>query len=146
MIAPRTSRRSMFSGAALAVFSTVADAAQLAHHHERQPTASASHPDAELIALCEQHSVNRDALNNGPGTMNEDEPEWLAYRASLEAISGAKPQTMAGLVAKAHAAKGEARNPDGTESFDLYPVCDWTWDLADDLLRLALHRQRGKIA
>ena len=117
---PTASRRSIFAGAALAVLPV--------------PTQD---PDAALIALCEQHSINREALNNGTKTLDDNEPEWLAYRASLDGISAAKPLTMGGLLAKARAAKAEALNLDGTDSFDLFPVCDWTWDLANDLLRLA---------
>jgi hypothetical protein len=40
------------------------------------------------------------------------------------------------MVAKARAAKAEARNSNGTESPSNCPAENWAWDLVNDLLRL----------
>jgi hypothetical protein len=91
------------------------------------------HPDAELIATCERHSALTDAAN---AEEIEDGPAWLAYSASRDAISEAQPQTLAGMRAKALAAKSDARTPDGSENPDGTMAETWAWDLVNDLLRL----------
>jgi hypothetical protein len=91
--------------------------------------------EAELIRICAEHIVNRDAYNASPGLMDfEVDPLWHAYRRTHDAISAAKPQTLAGLVAKARATKGEATNSDGIE--EPHDAADWAFDLVNDLIRL----------
>ena len=93
--------------------------------------------DAELIRICAEHIVNRDAYNNNPtcGALPyEEDPLWLAYERTLIAVSEAEPKTLAGLAAKARATKAEATHPDGTEAPE--DEIDWAWDLVNDLIRL----------
>lgn len=90
-------------------------------------------PDAALIAACANHprvteAYNADAADEGP--------LWDAYVASRDAISDARPATLAGLLAKARAAKFEARMLDGHESPDGSMAAIWSWDIVNDLLRL----------
>ena len=93
------------------------------------------HPDAELIRLCAQHVVNMDAYNHDAGDLDaEDCPLWLAYASTRDAISNARPQTMDGFLAKARAAKAEARTPGGEENPENCPAARWAWDLVNDLL------------
>jgi hypothetical protein len=95
------------------------------------------HPDAELIRICGEHRA-RIAAANDFGTGEDDCPLWLAYERSRDAITAAKPQTMAGLIAKARAAKAEATDFDGVEmshgSGTMGEI--WAWDLVNDLVRL----------
>ncbi len=99
-------------------------------------------PDADLIALCAQHIVNLRAFNDSPAMdtigYDYDDPLWDAYEATRDAISDAKPQTFAGLVAVAQAAMAEA-GPDRQDPDDrLFHGMDeqWSWNLLCDLLRL----------
>jgi hypothetical protein len=94
-----------------------------------------AHPDAELIALCERHRIDRDAVNADAGDMDDDDPVWLAYVSTRDFISDARPQTMVGVLAKARAAKASARMPDGSESVDGMAY-EWAWEVVGDLLRL----------
>jgi hypothetical protein len=66
----------------------------------------------------------------------EDCPRWLDYERSRDAIHAVVPVTLAGMVAKARAAKIEARNVNGTENPEGSPAETWAWDLVNDLLRL----------
>lgn len=94
-------------------------------------------PDADLVQICAQHIANRDAYNRDGGRLElEADPLWLAYERTRDAIDNASPQTMAGLVAKARAAKAEARRLDGTEEPEGTVAAAWAFDLANDLLRL----------
>ena len=61
---------------------------------------------------------------------------WQAYARSRDAIRDAEPQTMDGLVAKARAAKAEARIGNGFDKPEGTPAEYWAWDLVNDLLRL----------
>ncbi len=70
------------------------------------PEADASSPDAELIRVCAQHCINMDAFNNGEEGF--DGPLWAAYRHTRDFITASKPQTLAGVLAKARAARHEA--------------------------------------
>ena len=101
------------------------------------PAGAAPGPDAALIRLCAEHVANMDAYNASPGILElEDDPLWAAYEETRNAIRDARPQTMAGMLAKARAAKAEARRSDGTEEPEGCPAADWAFDLVNDLLRL----------
>ncbi|MFT8246611.1 hypothetical protein [Roseomonas sp. BN140053] len=94
-------------------------------------------PDAELIRICAEHPAKLAALHAAPDSEPDDGPTWQAYERSCEAINAAVPQTLAGMIAKAQAAKveqlgiGYTTNPEGTLA------APWSWDLLHDLLRLA---------
>jgi hypothetical protein len=90
------------------------------------------HPDAALIALGQADPGLVDALNSDDRDCDASNPRWVAYEASRNAISTARPQTLAGMRAKALAAKAEALMPDGSESCDGTTAGVW----ASDLLRL----------
>ena len=92
-------------------------------------------PDAELIALCVRHPALIAAVNASPLDFDAC-PAWQAYEVSRDAIHDAQPQTLAGMRAKALAAKAEARRPDRTEDPDGTAAAFWSWDLVNDLLRL----------
>jgi hypothetical protein len=92
--------------------------------------------DADLTRICAEHVVNIDAYNrsggNGPDLAVD--PLWLAYERTRNAIRDAKPRTLEGMLAKARAAKAEARQLDGTEDPNGTPAEGWAWDLVNDLL------------
>ena len=120
----RSTRRAMLLGAA--VLPGAAAAA---------PLVSTPNPDAELIALCARHPALIDAVNASPLDFDAC-PAWQAYEVSRDAIHDACPVTLAGMRAKALAAKAEARCPDGSEEYRSSPAGSWSWDLVNDLLRL----------
>lgn len=99
---------------------------------------SPDHPDATLIRTCAEHVVNMATYNRdgGLGPMGEPDPLWDAYERTRDAISEAKPFTLAGMQAKARAAKAEAMasRTDGEESPEGTPAADWAWHLVNDLL------------
>lgn len=95
-----------------------------------------SSSDADLIAVCADHPRVTEAFNQCHVDSGDDNPFWLAYCRSRDAISDAKPATLAGLLAKAKAAKFEARMPDGHESPDGGMGETWAWDIVNDLLRI----------
>jgi hypothetical protein len=97
------------------------------------PAEVLTHPDAELIRLCAEHPRLIAAYD---GDDDEDGSAWAAYERSRNAIAAARPQTVFGMVAKARAAKAEARCLDGIERPNNCPAADWAWDLVNDLLRL----------
>ena len=98
-------------------------------------TVQAVHPDAELIRLCAQHIVNLEAFNQDGGDLEpEDDPLAVAYVSTLEAICAAKVHTVDGMIAKARAAKAEARQLDGTDGPSNTPAAAWAWDILNDLL------------
>jgi hypothetical protein len=96
---------------------------------------AAEHHDADLIRICAEHVVNMDAYNrSGAQLPLDDDPLWLAYERTRDAIHGAKPKTIEGMLAKARAAKAEARGLDGSENPECTPAAYWAWDLVNDLL------------
>jgi hypothetical protein len=105
-----------------------------AEHLSRLAVTSA---DAELIALCDRHIANHHAYNNSDPKLNSDDnPLWPVYEATRDALDEAKPMTLAGLVAKARAAKVEAWSPTGHENYAGGRPREWSWDLVNDLLRI----------
>ena len=121
----RSTRRAMLLGAAVLPGAAAA-----------VPLVSIPNPDAELIALCSRHPGLIAAFNTSNGDWSDNDPAWAAYAASRDAIHDAQPQTLAGMRAKALAAKAEALRPDGTEDPDGTAAAFWSWDLVNDLLRL----------
>jgi hypothetical protein len=100
----------------------------------------AASPDADLIRICDAHAALMDAVNNDPRDSDED-PNWPAYEQSFRAISATQPKTLEGMMAKARAAKAEARRPDGTEEHRGTTGEVWARDLVNDLLAIG-----GKVA
>ncbi|TPG41933.1 hypothetical protein EAH89_28210 [Roseomonas nepalensis] len=131
------SRRTLLGGlAALAATPAAALMAPPLTYAEATPgRRSSPHPDAELIRICAEHPARLQAVNHG-SEEGEDGPIWQAYAQSRDAIHAAVPVTLAGVVAKARAAKAEALNADGTESPNDTPAGTWAWELLNDLLRL----------
>jgi hypothetical protein len=101
----------------------------------KQATTTAN-PDAQLIALCERHLANMAALDANPSDWEESNPALTAYDSTRDAITSARAQTLAGMVAIAGAAKAEAAMPDGAEMFDCTMGGVWAWNIMNDLLRL----------
>jgi hypothetical protein len=131
---PKPPRRGFLAAvSALASVSVPALAAEGARRTHPLPARRPS-PDAELIRICEGHKAVVEALQHC--NCLKDCPRWQAYERSRDAIHAAVPVTLAGMVAKARAAKIEARNSDGTENPDGCPAENWAWDLVNDLLRL----------
>jgi hypothetical protein len=123
------SRRDAFTG-----FSAAAILAGMTVPVIAEPAAGA---DADLIRLCAEHAANMDAYNRDCSDLEpEDNALWAAYERTRDAISKAVPQTVEGMMAKARAAKAEAREPTGGENPQGCPAADWAWDLVNDLLRL----------
>lgn len=123
--------------ALLALSGAVANAGERPGAGTFQPDLGQGQPDAALIALCAEVTIQRDRFNT-EGTLDSDEcPIWAAYTAAADAISDAKPQTMAGLVAKARAAKLESLDARGEEEPAGTMAERWAWDLVDDLIRLS---------
>jgi hypothetical protein len=77
----RSSRRALFAGAAVlpVMAAAVAAAAPLA---SPEPI----NPDADLIALCGRHAGLIAAFNACEQDSGDDNPEWVAYKASMDAI------------------------------------------------------------
>lgn len=128
---PRTPSRRLLLTGATALASIAASMSASA-----APAAVGPSPDAALIALCAAHPALIDAYNTCDGPSEAEEAAWDAYAASRDAIDDARPVTLAGMRAKALAAKAEARGPDGSESPGNGPAENWAWDLVNDLLRL----------
>ena len=89
-----------------------------------------------MIPFCEQHIRNMAAITVGEDIRDED-PRWAAFDKTKEAISAARPRTLAGMVAKAKVAKLVAAGSNGTEDPCNTVAEDWAWDLVNDLVRLA---------
>jgi predicted outer membrane protein len=87
--------------------------------------------DTALIATCKQHIANHRAFNTAfddPSTQEGDkEVLGSRYDQTRDAISDSEPRTLAGIYAKARAAKVEARSMGEV----------WAWDIVNDLLRIA---------
>ena len=109
----------------------------------REPmiTVAPDHPDAWLVALCAGHIENLAAVNGGEGNTDimadlGDDPGYIRYRESCDAINLVEPKTRIGMVAKALAAKAEAW--DGVAKIE--DPCGgalaeaWAWQLVNDLL------------
>jgi hypothetical protein len=92
--------------------------------------------DAELIRLCDQHIVDMDTFNQHKGATRAHEKLGRAYDRSLDAISQAMPLTIAGIVAKARAAKHQATGPNGEEETGGSVAEQWALQIVDDLLRV----------
>ena len=60
------------------------------------PVIAPGNPDAELIRVCNEHVTNLHASNASSIDTDED-PLWDAYERTRDAISGAKPRTLAGM-------------------------------------------------
>ncbi|WP_043839332.1 hypothetical protein [Muricoccus aerilatus] len=95
--------------------------------------ATAHNPDAELIRLCDAHPTLLAELKT-EGAGHGYCRRWQAYERNRDAISAAVPMTMAGIVAKALAARAEARGSDETVHGTVAEL--WAWDLVKDLVRL----------
>lgn len=93
-------------------------------------------PDHDLIRRCADHLACMAAVRAAPEE-EEDGPAWSAYESNRDAISAAQPQTLAGLIAKARAAKLEATFWDSFENIHDTMAEPWAWDLVNALLRLA---------
>ena len=65
--------------------------------------------DADLIRICREHPA---VVKAASGT-DDNDPTWDAYDASRNAITDAKPQTLAGVIAKARIAGRGAQRRDG---------------------------------
>ena len=98
--------------------------------------AANGNPDHDLIRRCADHLACLAAVKAAPDE-EEDGPAWLAYESNRDAISAAQPQTLAGLTAKARAAKLEATFWDSFENIHDTMAEPWAWDLVNALLRLA---------
>ena len=92
-------RRNLLAGVAGAVALPLAKVAA-------QPAAGV---DADLIRLCAEHVVNIETSNRDGGLLDLDQdPLWITYERTRDAISAATPRTLEGMLAKARAAKAEA--------------------------------------
>ena len=98
--------------------------------------AANGNPDHDLIRRCAEHPACMAAVKAAPDE-EEDGPAWHAYERNRDAISAAQPQTLAGLIAKARAAKLEATFWDSFENIHDTMAEPWAWDLVNALLRLA---------
>lgn len=96
----------------------------------------AAGPDDDLIRFCAEHVRYMAAVKAAPDE-EEDGPAWQAYERNRDAISAAQPQTLAGMIAKARAAKLEAGFWDTSENIHGTMAEPWAWDLVNSLLRLA---------
>jgi hypothetical protein len=137
MSAPKTPRRAVLGGSILALagvdcFMAGGLGAAIAEHSH-----DIDHPDAALIAACEQHLLNTRAFNSHNEQGPEHERLWAAYEATRDLISDAVPLTMAGVLAKARAAAGEARGLEGQEQWGGSMGEGWAYDIVKDLLRLS---------
>jgi hypothetical protein len=90
----------------------------------------------DLAQLCAQHIAHRQALLACPQDP-ENSPHWALYAATSDAISMARPATLAELAAKAGAAKHEALTANGREDIRNGSAVEWAWDLVNDLIRLS---------
>ena len=100
------------------------------------PTTRIDGPDTDLIRLCAEHPKHMAAVKDAPDE-EEDGPAWRAYEENRDAISAITPQTLAGMIAKARAAKLEAGFWDRYENIHGTMAEPWAWDLVNSLLQLA---------
>ncbi len=97
--------------------------------------------DADLIRLCEENLAAVKAFNRSTAEIDSNcdgSPLWDTYLRTQEAIVALPPQGLAGVVAKARLALGEAQeaNPFDEESWEHGPAGSWARDVVHDLLRL----------
>lgn len=96
----------------------------------------ASHPDAALIAACAALPGLIADLNTR-ADWDDDACPWRArYDAALDIIGEAEPQTLAGWLAKAEAARIESLDLAGEESPEDTLSAQWAWSLMHDMRRL----------
>ena len=91
--------------------------------------------DEEPVRLSAQYIINMQALENCPLDADES-PFRPPYAATSDAISKARPMTLAGLASKARTAKREAFVQGGEENVCNGSALEWAWDLVNDLIRL----------
>ncbi len=91
------------------------------------------HPDADLIAACAIYPDRLDAFNNSD---EWDGPDQAALDEVTAIIENARPSTVAGMVAKAKAARAEAAGGGGWES-SRNDADAWARHLVDCLIGLA---------
>ena len=93
------------------------------------------HPDADLIRICAEHVVTMNTFN---ASVSDAHADLLLtdYERTRNAITETKPRTLAGMQAKARAAKAEAlpSRADGNECPEGTPAETWAWQLVNDLL------------
>lgn len=94
--------------------------------------------DAGLLVACQRYAAARQAIRDADDLPDED-PRWDAYDAARDAISDARPLTIAGVLAKARAAMLDATDAEGFETADSGGAMfdEWAGDIVRDLLRLA---------
>lgn len=99
-----------------------------------QAAKASTNPDADLFQLYTDHARNHAAVNamDAPDWEDEQNPLWLTYTASYKATRDSKPQTMAGVLAKARLAELEDCVPGADEDSR-----DWAGIVVRDLLALA---------
>lgn len=103
--------------------------------------AAAASPDAELVSLCEQHVANLRVMYAMPilGDEPEPHPVWQTHSRTMRAISDARPRTMTGVLAKAHAAICDGAVDellDGEHDSFGFNAHAGAWDLLQDLARI----------
>ena len=89
--------------------------------------------------MCDAH-VGKLAAANAPGDKSDGGPEDLAYSASVDFINDTKATTLAGLLAKARAAKAEAAafySDSDEEHWQNCPAENWAPDVCNELLELS---------
>ena len=132
---PAPSRRALLGAAALAPVAAVpalADALPMAAVPAATVVTQPTNPDADLIRICAEHRKNLLAFN-ADGLDDDESPFWAPYVRAIDAIDEAKPRTLAGLRAKALAARLEAG---AAAHWQETKGGDWAWDLVQDLVRL----------
>lgn len=102
------------------------------------PATQAPSPDAALIAACEAHEDLVRAAFPGDGDEDDDSPEYAAWRRCNDVVCDTEPQTMAGVLALARAAKRSATRPDGSayEQGFTSDASAWAWGVMEGLCRL----------
>ena len=108
---------------------------EITQHLDKFADLPASHPDVALIQSCIQHCRNIVAYEASTVPNADDDPAWHQYERTGETISDAEPLTVAGMAAKAWAAKFEAIQPDGIERPHGQPE-RWAWELVHDAIRI----------
>ncbi len=97
------------------------------------PAEANTHPDAELIAACAIYPARLAAFNNSD---EWDGPDQAALDEVTAIIESARPSTLAGMVAKAKAARAEAAGGGGWEG-SRNDADAWARHLVDCLIGLA---------